>query len=386
MHTSPDGDEDDDKLVAQPLEPWEPQWVTERKRENNQHTFAVPPPEYDNQEFQQTSVHAAEAARSQAGAGRVARLQSSERTTGHHHRVNAYPVAAGVAEEGLKNWGDRRAQVSRAPVPAQSLNQQRQELLLPRQPTNRSTQPDHCAAGAEPTGQSKQRARAGASGSQRSAAATSTDVQVHQRMPAASTQRAAAKVSAERKRGAQLVSSSSRRAGPRATILPSVRGQTKQNECQDLFAALARHVPAWEIVAHAVAHISHAVAHACLSHISQVSHFAQLGPAGFAQLVVAVERAGVAARPPVVREPTLPPVVRELTRPAAKRAEPPPPKLPPNKQPRLAPSSSTGSSPPSVSPPPSPPSKSTSPPLDARKEGPWTPEESAELIDWLFHV
>ena len=73
---------------------------------------------------------------------------------------------------------------------------------------------------------------------------------------------------------------------------------------------------------------------------------------------------------------------------ATKRAVPPQ-ELPPNKQPprrssrqsRLAPSMIAPSPP---SPPPSPPS-STSPP-DAKRQGPWTPEENAELITWLFSV
>jgi hypothetical protein len=329
MDTSPDSDGDDiaPRLRAEPSS-WQPPWANGVTRDENQQTSAAP--EYDNREFQQT--HAAAAARHRAGAGGVEPLQlSSERTTvtRWHRWGQVYPDASGEASRSA--------------------------------------------------GQSKQRAGARTRGSRRSAAAASAELHALRRMQPASARRAA-KVSAERQRGAlvaQLASSSSRCAGPQATIL--------------------RHP---DIVAHAVAHSAHThtAAHSYLSYPGTahrvsilpfdscwfISHVMgevfQLGPAGFAQLAFAVESAGEAARPLVVREPT---------RPAAKCAAPPPPMLPPNKQPprrssrqsRLAPSMIAPSPP---SPPPSPPS-STSPP-DAKRQGPWTPEENAELITWLFSV
>ena len=132
---------------------------------------------------------------------------------------------------------------------------------------------------------------------------------------------------------------------------------------------------------------------------SVFSEVYQLGPAGFAQLVVAVERADRVARRHVVREQSTldydwfadkygkergPEQTWAAYRPAANCAAQPPPKLLPNQQPSLAPSSSTTSSTASASPPPSRPPSISSPPGVARRVGPWTPQESVELMEWLL--
>ena len=134
---------------------------------------------------------------------------------------------------------------------------------------------------------------------------------------------------------------------------------------------------------------------------SVFSEVYQLGPAGFAQLVVAVERADRVARRHVVREQSTldydwfadkygkergpeqtcwaayRPVGGGCMRPTAQ----PPPKLLFNQQPSLAPSSSTTSSTASASPPPSPPLSISSPPDVAR-----SPQVSVELMEWLLAV
>ena len=61
------------------------------------------------------------------------------------------------------------------------ISQQQRRQSLPMPPTNHSTQPDHCSAGAGSTGQSKQRAGSGPSQSVRSAKRASAALQVLRR-------------------------------------------------------------------------------------------------------------------------------------------------------------------------------------------------------------
>ena len=170
-------------------------------REENQQTLAAP--QYDNQEFQQT--HAAETALRQAwDSGVTPLLPSVERTTDHHRRVNAHPLAAGVAEAGLH-------QAQESPVPAGTLppgNQlQVQQPLLLRQ-TTQITQPVHRAAGARSTGPpvyyiiEKQPPRA-----RRAASAGKQVLTRKQKTSARNDDAKVRKVSAEQKRGTRLASS-----------------------------------------------------------------------------------------------------------------------------------------------------------------------------------
>ena len=404
MDTSPDSDGDDVK-VAKHSHCWQPpkaNGFTASASKNKQHMPSAAP-EHDNHEFQQT--HAAEAARHQAArhevwTGAMASMESpGQRTTGRRHSANADPAAAGVAEEGLKNWGGRRAQVPQAPSPGASpepspegsVHHQHQEPLRPRQPTKHSKRgPRHrCATGARSTGpQSKQRPRrasAEASASRRLAAEAIADEQELGMKQA----KEKARLDAERERGAQL--------GlwlGRSYAAPQLRFDNFSPQPTSLirnpYVVASSLATDLESVAQSLAHSAHTAfdsfeSHPGTAHQVFISWFdlcwfvspeaaVQTGPAGFAQLLVALERAGVAARSRVVREPT---------RPAAECAAPAEPKM---LQPRLAPSSSTASSSSSPpSPPPSPPSFK-SPRVDLMREGPWTPEESVELIDWLAHV
>lgn len=406
MDTSPDSDGDDAK-VAEHSHRWQPpkaNGLTASASENQQHTPSAAP-EHDNREFQQT--HAAEAARHQvtrheAGTGAMASLESSgERTTGRRHRANADPAAAGVAEEGLKNWGGRRAQVPQAPLPGTSpepppegsVHHQHQEPLRPRQSTLKRSKrgPDHSATVARSTGpQSIQRPRrasaeASASASRRLAAEAIEDEQELSRKQA----KANARLDAERERGAQLSLWLDRSWRAASQLRIDNFSPQPTSLIRNPYVVAGSLATDLESVAHSLALSAHAAfdsfeSYPGTAHQVFISWFdlcwfvspeaaVQSGPAGFAQLLVALERAGVAARSQVLREPT---------RPAAECARPPQPKM---LQPRLAPSSSTASSSSPPSPPPSPPS-SKSPRVDARRKGPWTPEESVELIDWLAHV
>ena len=217
MDTSPDSDGDDAKVAkhSHRCQPPKANGLTARASETNKHTPTAAP-EHDNHEFQQT--HAAEAARHQvaqheAANGAMASLESSgKRTTGRHRRANADPAAAGVAEEGLKNWGGRRTQVPQAPSPGVSpeppregsVHHQHQGPLRPRQPTKHSKRgPDHCATAARSTWpQSKQRPRRASAeaASRRLAAEAIADEQELSRKQA----KANARLDAERERGAQL--------------------------------------------------------------------------------------------------------------------------------------------------------------------------------------
>ena len=404
MDTSPDSDGDDAK-VAKHSHRWQPpkaNGLTARASETNKHTPSVAP-EHDNHEFQQT--HAAEAARHEvaqheAATGAMASLEASgKRTTGRHRRANAAPAAAGVAEEGLKNRGGRRKQVPQAPSPGVSpdppegtVHHQHQEPLRPRQPTKHSKRgPDHCATAARSTGpQSTQRPRrasaeASASASRRLAAEAIEEEQELSRKQA----KANARLDAERERGAQL----GLWLGRSWCAAPQLRFDNFSSQPTSLlrnpYVVAGSLATDLDFVADSLALSAHTAfdsfeSNPGTAHQVFISWFdlcwfvspeaaVQSGPAGFAQLLVALERAGVAARSRVVREPT---------RPAFEFTAPPQPKM---MQPRLAPSSSTASSSSPPSPPPSPPS-SKSTPVAARREGPWTPDESVELIDWLAHV
>ena len=368
MDTSPDSDGDDAK-VAKHSHRWQPpkaNGLTARASETNQHTPSAAS-EHDNHEFQQT--HAAEAARHQvaqheAATGAMASLESSgKRTTGRHRRANADPAAAGVAEEGLRKRGGRRKQVPQAPPPGVSpdppegtVHHQHQEPLRPRQPTkNGKRGPDHCATAARSTGSQSTRPRrasaeASASASRRLAAEAIADEQELSMKQAIAN----ARLDAERERGAQL----GLWLGRSWCAAPQLRFDNFSTQPTSLlrnpYVVAGSLATDLDFVAHSLALSAHTAfdsfeSNPGTAHQVFISWFdlcwfvspeaaVQSGPAGFAQLLVALERAGVAARSRVVREPTRPAV--EFT---------PQPKM--MQEPRMAPSSSTASS----SSPPSPP-------------------------------
>ena len=409
MGTCPDSDGDEIALrVAADSSRWQPPTANLVTREENQQTLAAP--QYDNQEFQQT--HAAETALRQAwDSGVTPLLPSVERTTDHHRRVNAHPLAAGVAEAGLH-------QAQESPVPAGTLppgNQlQVQQPLLLRQ-TTQITQPVHRAAGARSTGPpvyyiiEKQPPRA-----RRAASAGKQVLTRKQNTSARNDDAKVRKVSAEQKRGTRLASSFGLKA-PEQPEQPPPRQLPAQHHPSHYCHPPQQHgFPA----------NGQLEADPDLQTIITV--FQELGPAGFAQLAVAVESADRAARRRVATYVYLPRacrraarsdlchVVREQSnldydrfadkfadmrleergpeqtcwaayrpvgggcmRPTAQ----PPPKLLFNQQPSLAPSSSTTSSTASASPPPSPPLSISSPPDVAR-----SPQVSVELMEWLLAV
>ena len=354
MDTSPDSDGDDANVAkhSHRCQPPKANGLTARASETNKHTPTAAP-EHDNHEFQQT--HAAEAARHQvtqheAGTGAMSSLESSgKRTTGRHRRANADPAAAGVAEEGLKNRGGRRKQ-----VPEGTVRHQYQEPLRPRQPTKHSKRgPDHCATAARSTGpQSRQRPRRASAeaASRRLAAEAIADEQELSSKQAIAN----ARLDAERERGAQL----GLWLGRSWCAAPQLRFDNFSTQPTSLlrnpYVVAGSLATDLDFVAHSPALSAHTAfdsfeSNPGTAHQVFISWFdlcwfvspeaaVQSGPAGFAQLLVALERAGVAARSRVVREPTRPAV--EFT---------PQPKM--MQEPRMAPSSSTASS----SSPPSPP-------------------------------
>ena len=390
MDTGPDSYGNEIALgMAAASSRWQPPRENLVTREENQQTPAAP--EYDNQESQQ--MHAAGAALPQAqAAGDIPLLPPVGRTPGHHRLpVNAYPLTTGV-EAGLlpKGWGGLQAQ--ECPVPAGTLppgNQlQVPQPLLLGQLTHPITQPVRCAAGARSTGPlvsgiGKQPARA--------RRAPSALKQEHTRKQKASARqnKADAKEIAEKEKGSRLNSS----------LRPQAPEQLEQLPAQHHPSHYC-HPPQQ----HGFPTNGQLVADPALQTItatvrSVFSEVYQLGPAGFAQLVVAVERADRVARRHVVREQSTldydwfadkygkergPEQTWAAYRPAANCAAQPPPKLLPNQQPSLAPSSSTTSSTASASPPPSRPPSISSPPGVARRVGPWTPQESVELMEWLL--
>ena len=389
MGTCPDSDGDEIALrVAADSSRWQPPTANLVTREENQQTLAAP--QYDNQEFQQT--HAAETALRQAwDSGVTPLLPSVERTTDHHRRVNAHPLAAGVAEAGLH-------QAQESPVPAGTLppgNQlQVQQPLLLRQ-TTQITQPVHRAAGARSTGPpvyyiiEKQPPRA-----RRAASAGKQVLTRKQKTSARNDDAKVRKVSAEQKRGTRLASSFGLKA-PEQPEQPPPRQLPAQHHPSHYCHPPQQHgFPTnGQLVADPALQTITATVRSVFSEVYQ------LGPAGFAQLVVAVERADRVARRHVVREQSTldydwfadkygkergPEQTWAAYRPAANCAAQPPPKLLPNQQPSLAPSSSTTSSTASASPPPSRPPSISSPPGVARRVGPWTPQESVELMEWLL--
>ena len=274
---------------------------------------------------------------------------SGKRTTGRHRRANADPAAAGVAEEGLKNRGGRRKQ-----VPEGTVRHQYQEPLRPRQPTKHSKRgPDHCATAARSTGpQSRQRPRRASAeaASRRLAAEAIADEQELSSKQAIAN----ARLDAERERGAQL----GLWLGRSWCAAPQLRFDNFSTQPTSLlrnpYVVAGSLATDLDFVAHSPALSAHTAfdsfeSNPGTAHQVFISWFdlcwfvspeaaVQSGPAGFAQLLVALERAGVAARSRVVREPTRPAV--EFT---------PQPKM--MQEPRMAPSSSTASS----SSPPSPP-------------------------------
>ena len=410
MDTGPDSYGNEIALgMAADSSRWQPPRENLVTREENQQTPAAP--EYDNQESQQ--MHAAGAALPQAqAAGDIPLLPPVGRTPGHHRLpVNAYPLTTGV-EAGLlpKGWGGLQAQ--ECPVPAGTLppgNQlQVPQPLLLGQLTHPITQPVRCAAGARSTGPlvsgiGKQPARA--------RRAPSALKQEHTRKQKASARqnKADAKEIAEKEKGSRLNSS----------LRPQAPEQLEQLPAQHHPSHYC-HPPQQ----HGFPANGQLEADPDLQTIITV--FQELGPAGFAQLAVAVESADRAARRRVATYVYLPRacrraarsdlchVVREQSnldydrfadkfadmrleergpeqtcwaayrpvgggcmRPTAQ----PPPKLLFNQQPSLAPSSSTTSSTASASPPPSPPLSISSPPDVAR-----SPQVSVELMEWLLAV
>ena len=403
MDTGPDSDGDGIAPgVAADSSRWQPLRANLVTREENQQTPAAP--EYDNQESQQ--MHAAGAVLPQAqDAGDILLLPPVERTTGHHRLVvPAYPLTTGVeAEVGLlRNRGDHRAQES--PVPAGTLppgNQlQVPQPLLLGQSTYPITQPVRCAAGARSTGPlvsgiGKQPARA--------RRAPSAGKQELTRKQKASAQRnaARAKESAEQIEKGSRLNSSLRPQAPEQPEQPPPRQLPAQHYPSHYGLPANDQLDALQTIVRSVCQ--------------------ELGPAGFAQLAVAVESADRAARRLVATYVYLPRTCRRAARSALRHVvreqsildydgsadkygeecgpeqmwgayQPagggcmrptaqPPPKLLFNQQPSLAPSSSTTSSTASASPPPSPPPSTSSPPDVAR-----SPQVSVELMEWLLEV